>query len=233
MKKYRMVFLSIFCCLAFAGCSKSQTLSYSQEFFTAFNHMLEADTLATDGDIEFGMIDTDFVFYLDQSSDDISLALETGSEAENNQINFYIKDGKTYLDYLGTKSSSVAENIGLGDGQKISVYNPFLDLSDEERAELFDSITLKDNTYTFQINKTNLAAYLDSYGSVSITKAVMTAKITDDEIKNLSLDITGKITMDAASADLVINLNLNVESMNQKIEIPWPDDLNTTAYQVG
>lgn len=207
------------------ACAKPANKQDVQTFFTAFNHLLEANSLEATGNISTGKLRTDFHLWLDQK-DQVSLALQAGS-GNVDAISFYIHDGKTYLDYLGVKSSSKAENIGLKPGSKISIYNPFLDLSDSQRQDMFDKITRKDDDYTFAINKSALAKLLDSYGSCTISKAEMTCTIIGEQLKTLSLSAKGNINMDGNKADLSIDLSLDVLSMNQPVTVPFPDDLNT------
>lgn len=40
---------------------------------------------------------------------------------------------------MGTKTQSTVDKIGLKKNSKLNAYNPFLDLTDDELCELFDS----------------------------------------------------------------------------------------------
>ena len=67
----------------------------------------------------------------------IHLGLEANKNVIDDYLDFYIKDGKTYLKNMSTKSQSLASKIGIKENTKISAYNPFLDLTDKELCEMF------------------------------------------------------------------------------------------------
>lgn len=213
----------VFC----AGCSndeKSKTAAVSA-FFSAFNKLCEASSFEADGSITLSGLDLDYQIELDQSDDpEVALKVQSGG---SDLASFYIHDEKTYLDFQGTKSQSVASNIGLNPGEKISILNPFLDLSVSERNALFDSYSVKDDTYTFTINPNKLETFLDNYGSVSISKATLKAVITDSELKSMDLDIQGSMAYNGSSDSMTIQFTMNVDSMNQKLDIVFPDDLDS------
>lgn len=225
-KKFRFCLSLIILCLSVltAGCSnqkeKEEDLS---SVFTAVNHLCEADTLAASGTYDITNIGKgDFRLWIDNDSK-LEIAFDTG-ENPRLEIGFYLRDGKTYLNFLGTKSQSLAANIGIEPDTRLQVYNPFLDLDESQRAELFSSVSRNGNEYTLEINKQKLAAYLDSYGSVGVKKAVVTADIENDEIRNLSIDLQIRTTM-TATMDITAKIDLHVDSMNEPLDIPWPEDL--------
>lgn len=207
-------------------CSHGEKVKNAQTFFTAFNHLLEADTLHLQGSWSAQSASQTFDFYLDQQNQ-LECALFLGSPADNSQVDFFIRDGKTYLDYQGTTSQSLAENIGIQKDTRLDVYNPFLDLNDQQRADLFDSITVDEDTYTFQINPGSLSTLLDSYGTAQVRQAVMTAVIEKDELRSLDLQIEGTIAAAGKSDALHIRLQVKTDSINEPVQIPWPDNLSS------
>lgn len=227
MKKALRLLLVFCTALCFAGCSKDQKTKDTDTFFTALNHVFEAQTLQLDGNAAFNEASGTFGFWLDQKGK-LSLALEIEPEGAK-PIAFYIRDGKTYLNYMGTKTQSIVQNIGLKDDSKLSVYNPFLDLNRKERAALFDSISKNGNEYKFVINKTKLQTLLDSFGSLSLDKAEMSAVIENGELRELTLEFTGAIMMTDEPAAVALDAQIYTEAMNETITIPYPADLDQYA----
>lgn len=227
MKKALRLLLVFCTILCFAGCSKDQKTKDTDTFFTALNHLFEAQTLQLDGNVAYNEAAGTFGFWLNQKGR-LSLALEIEPEGAKT-IAFYIRDGKTYLNYMGTKTQSIVQNIGLKDDSKLSLYNPFLNLNRSERAALFDSISKNGNEYTFVINKTKLQTLLDSYGSLSLDKAEMSAVIEDGELEELTLEITGAINMTGEPTAIALDAQIHTEAMNESITIPYPDDLEQYA----
>lgn len=227
MKKALRLLLVFCTILCFAGCSKDQKTKDTDTFFTALNHLFEAQTLQLDGNVAYNEAAGTFGFWLDQKGR-LSLALEIEPEGAKT-IAFYIRDGKTYLNYMGTKTQSIVQNIGLKDDSKLSLYNPFLNLNRSERAALFDSISKNGNEYTFVINKTKLQTLLDSYGSLSLDKAEMSTVIEDGELEELTLEITGAINMTGEPTAIALDAQIHTEAMNESITIPYPDDLEQYA----
>lgn len=227
MKKYLRLFLVLIMTVSLLGCNRSEKTQDTDTFFTAFNHLLEAGTLQLDGNYAFNEAAGTFQFYLDQKGQ-LALMLDITPEA-GRPIQFFIRDGRTYLNYMGTKTQSVVQNIGLSADSKLSVYNPFLNLNRGERAELFDSITRNGDTYEFAINKNKLQALLDAYGSISLDKADMTAKLPEGELKELSLTISGAVNMGSEPLPVALDLQIRTESLNQPVDIPWPEDLDQYA----
>ncbi len=227
MKKALRLLLVFCTAICLAGCSKDQKTKDTDTFFTALNHLFEAQTLQLDGNVAFNDTAGTFGFWLDQKGR-LSLALEIEPEGAKS-IAFYIRDGKTYLNYMGTKTQSIVQNIGLKDDSKLSLYNPFLNLNRSERAALFDSISRNGNEYTFVINRNKLQALLDSYGSLSLDKAEMSAVIEEGELKELTLEVSGAINITGDPATVALDTQIHTEAMNESITIPYPDDLEQYA----
>ena len=53
---------------------------------------------------------------------------------------------------MGTKTQSTVDKIGLKKNSKLNTYNPFLDLTDDQLCELFDSSKKENDTYKIETN---------------------------------------------------------------------------------
>ena len=96
---------------------------------------------------------------------------------------------------MGTKTQSTVDKIGLKKNSKLNTYNPFLDLTDDQLCELFDSSKKENDTYTFKINTS-----------------------------------TGKQTVDKASADIDISIELSIKKLNK---INFPNDLDSYTKETA
>lgn len=210
------------------GCSKQPQNRAELEqaanlFFESVNHLFESDAMAFEG--EFTMMGSDLPYQAAIITDPAQISLSAGWDADNPLIAFYLKDGKTYLNSMGTKTSSVAENIGLPSNGKLTLTNPFNELSRQDRLALFDAVSVNGNTYTFTVNPNELAKFLDSYGAVTIEKATLTAGIEDTILSDVSIDLKGTYAVDKASTALDFNGSLHVTELGDKVQIVFPDDL--------
>lgn len=212
---------------AFAGCSSNEqsVKDAANLFFESFNHLCEADTLKVSGTLD--LIGTQSQISAQMISSPAQLALSLGQPNAEPLIDFYLRDGRTYLNAMGTKTASVAENIGISKDQKLHLPNPFLELSREERAKLFDSVKVKDDVYTFVINNREAEKFLDYYGAAKVNKATLVTTIHDDVINTLSIDIDGTYEIDTASSDLDLKADLVIEQVGGKMTIDFPADLDT------
>lgn len=225
MKK-RILALAAAFLVFLAGCSSnSQKEQAVSKFFAAVNQIFEAKTLDASGSLEYGSAVYPYTLQFDQTGENIELAFSVNSTSL--PAAFYIKDGKTYLNYFGTKSSSVAENIGLGEGSKLNLYNPFLNLTTDERNEAFDSVTVKGDTYTYTLNTTKLSTLLDSYGSSSVTKAVMDVTYDGSQIKKLVFTFKGSVSFGSEAMELSAVLTMDINALNTDVTIDYPADLDT------
>ena len=125
---------------------------------------------------------------------------------------------------MGTKTQSTVEKRGLKKNSKLNAYNPFLDCTDDQLCELFDSSKRENNDYTFTTNTSKLAALLDNMGSIKLNKADLEATIHNKKISHLVLNFTGKQTVDNSSADIDVSITLNIKKLNS---ITFPNDLDT------
>ena len=226
------LFLTVLLAFSLTGCSKKDE-NVILQFFDAFNHTLEMNSGKIEGNFSTkAKVDSSFHFtlYLDQK-DDLRFAstidLVAGKNEKKNFLNFYIKDGKTYLNSMGTKSQSFAKNIGIKKGEKINVFNPFLSYTDEELIDLFKKAEKKDDIYSFELNRSTLSSLLDSYGSIQISDATLKAKIHKNVIQSLTLLVHGNQKINKENVDTEIALDLQVNNYNQKIKIPYPSDLES------
>ena len=176
MKKIFTFFISTFMILNLAACSSNND-DYALEFFSALDNTLELNSGHIQGTFTSNNEDASkikFDLQLNQK-DNLQLALdldlEAGDNAEDNFLNFYIKDNKTYLNSYGTTSQSLLENLGINGSEKLSVYNPFLNYTDDELKALFTRSSKNGNNYSFTIDGSLISSYLDSMGSVTIEDA--------------------------------------------------------------
>lgn len=224
--------LTILLVFSTTGCSSKNENSILQ-FFDAFDHTLKMDSGKIEGNFSTkAKVDSSFHFtiYLDQKNE-LRFASKIDLMANQNEkkdfLNFYIKDGKTYLNSMGTKSQSLAKNIGIKKGEKINVFNPFLSYTDEELINLFKKAEKKGDTYSFELNRATLSSLLDSYGSIQISKATMDATIHKNVIQSLTLQIRGNQKINNEKVDTEISLDLQVNDYNRKVKIPYPSDLES------
>ena len=131
---------------------------------------------------------------------------------------------------MGTKTQSTVDKIGLKKNSKLNAYNPFLDLTDDELCELFDSSKKENDTYTFKINTSKLATLLDNMGSVKLDNTTLEATIKNRKISHMILSFTGKQTVDEASADIDISIELSIKKLNK---INFPNDLDSYTKETA
>ena len=74
------------------------------------------------------------------------------------------------MNSMGTKSQSILSNLGIEKDRKISVYDPFMNFTDEELTQLVQSSSHKDNDYTRRIKSHN---FFDRYATKQICQAVI------------------------------------------------------------
>lgn len=206
------------------GCGQDSKLRQaSNTFFEAFNHLCEADTLSMDGHADLLGIDADFTFALDSSDQQAALV----ADAKGQPIEFYIRNGKTYLNYLGTKSSSLAANLGIEKNTPLHLPNPFLELDGGQRAALFDKVQIDGDRYIFTLNRQKLAAFLDDYGAVDVQSASLETSIVNGQFESLRLEIDGTYDIDIASTPLDATLTFDDILVDQLVSIDFPSDLNS------
>lgn len=230
MKKIFTFFISTFMILNIAACSSNND-DYALEFFSALDNTLELNSGHIQGTFTSNNEDASkikFDLQLNQK-DNLQLALdldlEAGDNAEDNFLNFYIKDNKTYLDSYGTTSQSLLENLGINGSEKLSVYNPFLNYTDDELKALFTRSSKNGNNYSFTIDGSLISSYLDSMGSVTIEDATLDATIEDNYITSLTLGISGLQDVETQQVVIDVTIECTLDQINSLDTVTYPADL--------
>lgn len=230
MKKIFTFFISTFMVLNLAACSSNNN-DYALEFFSALDNTLELNSGHIQGTFTSNNEDASkikFDLQLNQK-DNLQLALdldlEAGDNSENNFLNFYIKDNKTYLNSYGTTSQSLLENLGINGSEKLSVYNPFLNYTDDELKALFTRSSKDGNNYSFTIDGSLISSYLDSMGSVTIEDATLDATIEDNYITSLTLGISGLQDVETQQVIIDVTIECTLDQINSLDTVTYPADL--------
>lgn len=230
MKKIFTFFISTFMILNLAACSSNND-DYALEFFSALDNTLELNSGHIQGTFTSNNEDASkikFDLQLNQK-DNLQLALdldlEAGDNAEDNFLNFYIKDNKTYLNSYGTTSQSLLENLGINGSEKLSVYNPFLNYTDDELKALFTRSSKDGNNYSFTIDGSLISSYLDSMGSVTIEDATLDATIEDNYITSLTLWISGLQDVETQQVVIDVTIECTLDQINSLDTVTYPTDL--------
>lgn len=230
MKKIFTFFISTFMILNLAACSSNND-DYALEFFSALDNTLELNSGHLQGTFTSNNEDASkikFDLQLNQK-DNLQLALdldlEAGDNAEDNFLNFYIKDNKTYLNSYGTTSQSLLENLGINGSEKLSVYNPFLNYTDDELKALFTRSSKNGNNYSFTIDGSLISSYLDSMGSVTIEDATLDATIEDNYITSLTLWISGLQDVETQQVVIDVTIECTLDQINSLDTVTYPADL--------
>lgn len=230
MKKIFTFFISTFMILNLAACSSNND-DYALEFFSALDNTLELNSGHIQGTFTSNNEDASkikFDLQLNQK-DNLQLALdldlEAGDNAEDNFLNFYIKDNKTYLNSYGTTSQSLLENLGINGSEKLSVYNPFLNYTDDELKALFTRSSKYGNNYSFTIDGSLISSYLDSMGSVTIEDATLDATIEDNYITSLTLGISGLQDVETQQVVIDVTIECTLDQINSLDTVTYPADL--------
>lgn len=227
MKKFLTLIITCFLSLSLAGCSSSKNNDDILTFFDALGNTLNLKSAQISGTLDMKDSKMNIDAQILQKEDLLvatSIGLVAGDHVKNNFLNFYIKDGKTYLNSMGTKTQSTVDKIGLKKNSKLNTYNPFLDLTNDQLCELFDSSKKENDTYTFKINTSKLATLLDNMGSIKLDDATLEATIKNKKISHMILSFTGKQTVNKASADIDISIELSIKKLNK---INFPNDLDS------
>lgn len=216
--------------LNLAACSSNND-DYALEFFSALDNTLELNSGHIQGTFTSNNEDASkikFDLQLNQK-DNLQLALdldlEAGDNAEDNFLNFYIKDNKTYLNSYGTTSQSLLENLGINGSEKLSVYNPFLNYTDDELKALFTRSSKNGNNYSFTIDGSLISSYLDSMGSVTIEDATLDATIEDNYITSLTLWISGLQDVETQQVVIDVTIECTLDQINSLDTVTYPADL--------
>lgn len=230
MKKIFTFFISSFMILNLAACSSNND-DYALEFFSALDNTLELNSGHIQGTFTSNNEDASkikFDLQLNQKNNlqlALDLDLEAGDNAEDNFLNFYIKDNKTYLNSYGTTSQSLLENLGINGSEKLSVYNPFLNYTDDELKALFTRSSKDGNNYSFTIDGSLISSYLDSMGSVTIEDATLDATIEDNYITSLTLGISGLQDVETQQVIIDVTIECTLDQINSLDTVTYPADL--------
>ena len=227
MKKFLTLIITCFLSLSLAGCSNSKNNDDILTFFDALGNTLNLKSAQISGTLDMKDSKMNIDAQILQKEDlqvATSIGLVAGDHVKNNFLNFYIKDGKTYLNSMGTKTQSTVDKIGLKKNSKLNTYNPFLDLTDDQLCELFDSSKKENDTYTFKVNTSKLATLLDNMGSIKLEDATLEATIKSKKISHMILSFKGKQTIDKASADIDISIELRIN---------FPNDLDSYTKETA
>ena len=191
MKKFLTLIITCFLSLSLAGCSNSKNNDDILTFFDALGNTLNLKSAQISGMKDSKMNIDPQILQKEDLQVATSIGLVAGDHVKNNFLNFYIKDGKTYLNSMGTKTQSTVDKIGLKKNSKLNTYNPFLDLTDDQLCELF---------------------------------------IKSKKISHMILSFTGKQTVDKASADIDISIELSIKKLNK---INFPNDLDSYTKETA
>lgn len=230
MKKIFTFFISSFMILNLAACSSNNN-DYALEFFSALDNTLELNSGHIQGTFTSNNEDASkikFDLQLNQKYNlqlALDLDLEAGDNAEDNFLNFYIKDNKTYLNSYGTTSQSLLENLGINGSEKLSVYNPFLNYTDDELKALFTRSSKNGNNYSFTIDGSLISSYLDSMGSVTIEDVTLDATIEDNYITSLTLWISGLQDVETQQVVIDVTIECTLDQINSLDTVTYPADL--------
>lgn len=217
--------------LLVSGCAKPADKQQAVDLlFGSFQRIAEAKSMKASGTADLAGISLPYQFEFDNEPE-IGIAIE--ATAQGQPVDFYVKDGRTYLNFLGTKSSSELSNLTGGNSNAGSAasLNPFLDLSREERMQLVDTVTVDNDVYTYTLNKSELSKAFDSFGTLTLTKAFLTASFNGEDLKTIDFTAGGTLSMDSESAPFDAHLTMNVDSMNENLTISYPDDLASWPVQ--
>ena len=232
MKKIFSLIVSLICIFTLSGCTKSKNDTDILTFFNALNNSLQQDSATVKGSLTSDAGNESSIDELIQWNQTKSLqamaklSISAGGNTMDDFLNFYLKDNKTYLNAMGTKTQSTVENLGLDPNTKLDRYNPFLSLSNEELCSFFTSSSVTGDTYTFEIDKNSLSRMMNSYNDVTVKNAQLVAEIKDGLIDSLWIRIDGSQSL-AKNQEYKATLDLNVSDYNKTKEISFPNDLDT------
>ena len=232
MKKLYTLILTLILSISLTACSKPNKQA-ALEFFDTFNTTLKADSGIFEGEFSSkSNVDSTMRFQIQlNQKQELNVAARIDLIADGNVqehfIDFYIKDGNTYLNAVGTRSKSTLANLGMSKTDKLNVYNPLLSYTNDEILEFVDSATKEKDTYSIDLKTRKIEVLLDSLGSISLKKAHIEAKEKNGILESLHFTIEGKQTINNEHADTMIEIKLRVKDFNQFNEVSFPDDLNT------
>ena len=117
------------------------------------------------------------------------------------------------------------KNLGINGSEKLSVYNPFLNYTDDELKALFTRSSKDGNNYSFTIDGSLISSYLDSMGSVTIEDATLDATIEDNYITSLTLGISGLQDVETQQVIIDVTIECTLDQINSLDTVTYPADL--------
>lgn len=232
MKKLYTLILTLILSISLTACSKPNKQA-ALEFFDTFNTTLKADSGIFEGEFSSkSNVDSTLRFQIQlNQKEELNLAARIDLIADRNIqehfIDFYIKDGNTYLNALGTRSKSTLANLGINKNDKLNIYNPLLSFTNDEILEFIDAATKENDTYSIDLKTRKIEVLFDSLGSVSLKKAHIEAVEKNGIIEQLHITIEGKQTINNEHADTMIEIKLRTKKYNELDVVAFPDDLNS------
>ena len=232
MKKLYTLILTLIVSFSLTACAKPNK-EVALQFFDAFNTTLMADSGIFEGEfVSESNVDSTLQFQIQlNQKEELNVAARMDLIADGNKqehvIDFYIRDGKTYLNALGTRSSSTLANLGMHKTDKLNVYNPLLSYTNDEILEYIDTATKEEDTYSIDLQTRKMEVLLDTFGSISLKKAHIEAKEKEGILKNITLTIEGVQTINNERANTLIEIRIRIQEYNQLDTVVFPDDLDT------
>lgn len=231
MKKIITLFMSLCLCFALTACKSSKDNEAILTFFNAFHETLQADSGHLKGtiDIEAGNDSTiEFDLQIIQTGN-LQLALivdlESGGNRQEDYLCFYIRDGKTYLKNLDTTSQSELANLGIDKTKKISVYDPFLNFTDDQLIALVKSSSNDGDEYHFDIDASGISPLIDAYETLDVKSSTLDTIIQDNVLKSFTFTLEGEQTINDTLTDVSISITCQIEDFNSLSSVSFPEDL--------
>ena len=230
MKKIITLFMTFCLCIALTGC-QSKNNEDILAFFSAFHNTLDTESGTIEGSIKMASVEDSVIDLHMQyrQVDDLQLALrvdlESGGNRQDDFLCFYIRDGKTYLNSMGTTSQSVASNLGIDTHQKISVKDPFMNFTDKELTSLMESSSRSGNTYSYTLDSQMISTLLDSFGTVTLEEATLEAVIEDNILQEFTLHIIGSQNIESDTSDVDFTIHCQIRDFNSLDQVNFPDNL--------
>ena len=157
----------------------------------------------------------------------LSVDLESNGNRQEDFLQFYTRNGKTYLNSMGTTSQSDLSNLGIDASEKIAVYDPFMNFSDSELCDLIESSSKDGNTYSYTIDPSLISTLLDSLGTVDVESSTLDAVIENETLSSFTLDVSGRQTLEETSENIRFKIDCQIEDLNKLQSIAFPEDLES------
>lgn len=232
MKKILSLACAFFLLIGLSGChSKSDDDILA--FFEAFHNTLNAQSGHITAQIQMDTTDQstiDIDLQIIQENDlqmALSVDLESNGNRQEDFLQFYTRNGKTYLNSMGTTSQSDLSNLGIDASEKIAVYDPFMNFSDSELCDLIESSSKDGNTYSYTIDPSLISTLLDSLGTVDVESSTLDAVIENETLSSFTLDVSGRQTLEETSENIRFKIDCQIEDLNKLQSIAFPEDLES------